>query len=303
MTTKLTIISYQYSEEEAVCPEVAGLDFSNLEIQFIVLTKDADSNWNGKYAPHKIESFLLPPDEEFHFSDLLQEVKGDYLSFINQELSYPKDFFQRIFLIHNDDEESLPNREQPFNIRFYKACQQSKYGLGLVKQDIQRDFENLKNAFPYQVSGLQSSKFKELSIDENLEQDVFRKAQNSSVEQLKYHPNYKNIVYYSNLAEYLQAVKKDAPQFGIKNRANASGFPIYFLMILWISFFFMLLIPPTLVFFFMVLAVYILAIGLESLAISTIKKQGELLIGMIFLLPLIHHVYLINYVKAWFSKK
>lgn len=304
MITKLTIITLQYSKDEAIGPEILSLDFSNLEIQFIILRKDTDFIDNKKNSSEKIESFILSPDDELHFSDLLKQVSGDYISFINQKLNYPNDFFQRIFLVHSqDDETSIPNREEPFNIRLLKACQQSKYGLGLVQQDIQRDFENLKKSFPYQISELQSSKFKELDIEETLDYELFKKAQNSSVEQLPYHPNYKDIVYFSTLDDYIKAIKKDAPKFGIKNRSNASGFPIYFLMIVWISFLFMLLIPPTLVFFLMVLAVYILAIGLESLAISTIKKQGELLIGMIFLLPLLHHVYLIHYIKGWFSKK
>jgi hypothetical protein len=251
----------------------------------------------------KVKELQYPEDEDLLFRDVLAHVTSDYLVNFKLEQIYPVDFLQNIFEEESSKKDLSITNRAAYKIRLLKAVQQSKYGLGIVKQDIKRAFPELKSSSAYKVADFTKLNFLELEVNENFADDLFRLVMKMSLDKKEYHPNYKNIQYFSDFRSYKEAVKADAPKLSYRNKPNAVGFPLYMMLFIFLSLFlspFMLTaIFPLLVMF----ALYLLALTLESLAIATIKKQGDLFLGLMFVFPLLHAYYLWSYMSQLFTAK
>lgn len=292
------IISENITTEDLI-KSLETLDIDEFELQCImiheqILKEDIYSKNFGN-AKIKVKQMSYPEDEAMGFKDIWDELIYENTLFYHSSLELPSDFFQQLFLKENS-EEGLPNREASQMERSLKAMQQSKYGLGIVKKDISRDFEYLRDYCVYKTSELKTSKFSELEIDESMAQAATKIAHKSQLTRIYYHPDYKQIEYFTDVASYLKALKSEAPLLSYQNKSNASGIPLYMLIMVWLSLLVSFAFPPAFILFLSLFALYFLSIGLEALAISTIKRQGELFINLFFLFPIFHHLYLWFYV-------
>ncbi len=276
-----------------------SLDFTNIQLK-IIWTND-----HGKTSGELIEFLhmekielvqLREPDEEWHLKDLLQHNTSDYLNFFIPSLDYPQDYFQNtIHKAEEDDDDSPSVRKGSFTERVLRAAQQSKYGLGILKKNIRRNYSAFDSSKIYLSSALKSENILALSVSDALASEVKYWADKSNLEPISYHPNYKKIEYYTHLDEYINKLRKEAPSLKFREKEDVNGLPLYLLVLVWLSLILGFIFPASILVFLIFLAFYALVISLESMAISTIKRQGEIFIGLLFFFPFLHHLYLFAY--------
>lgn len=306
MKTLCLIILEDFSPSE-ILQKLKDFDFSNLQVSILALshqkeTLESQGHWQND---EKIHFHILPyPDDEFYLKDLLQYSQKELLCFFNPSLDYPTDYFQRTINRTTEDDNDQPvKRRGSLMERILKAAQQSKYGLGVLKKDIQRDYSDLQFSKIYSKSDFKSGNILEQSVDEELPNEVFQWADKYKISATIYHPNYQKIEYYQDLDAYVSGVRKDAPYLKYKEKEDASGLPLYLLIMLWLSLVSAFIFPAGILIFLVFLAIYSLVISLEALAISTLKRQGELFIGLLFFLPFLHHIYLFSYFSSLITAK
>jgi len=239
-----------------------------------------------------VEELTDPEDEALLFKDVMGKIRGEYIIYIFPFQVYPKDFLARVFRAQEEEKTPIASERAPYKERLLKAVQQSKYGMGVLKKDIKREYPELRLSEAYQLADFQKLQFLQLQIDENLAKTWQEMAKKKSIETKKYVPDYTAIEYFNQLKEYREAVRKDAQSWAFRNKPNTTGLPFYMLLFMVMS----VLISPfiiTAIFPLLVVSIlYLLAITLESLAISTIKRQNDLLLGMLVFFPLLHIYYL-----------
>jgi hypothetical protein len=278
--------------------QLKSLDFSNIQLKIIWVNDKGEisDELNEFVQLQKIDLLQLSmPDEEWHLKDLLQYHQSEYLNFFIPSLDYPQDYFQNTLYKAEDNDDTPSVRKGSFNERVMRAAQQSKYGLGVLKRDIRRNYSEFDSSKIYLSSAFKSGNILELSVSEELASEVKKWAEKSNPESISYHPNYKKIEYYRNLDEYIDGIRKEAPYLKFREKEDASGLPLYLLLLVWLSLILAFVFPVGILVFLVILAVYALTISLESLAISTIKRQGEIFIGLLIFFPFLHHLYLFNY--------
>ena len=245
-----------------------------------------------------IKEMVYPEDEDLLFRDVLEQISGEYLINLTPAQVYPIDFLQNLFQEEAPKDDTYLNRI-PYKKRLLKAAQQSKYGLGIVKKDIKRDYPEFRISAAYKVSDFTKLNFLELEVSDHFAADLKTQSQKADLESRHYTPNYKEIEYYSDLKNYKLAIKKEAPTLSYRDKSNAVGLPLYMLIFIMLSLatspFFISAIFPLLV----MSALYLMALSLESLSISTLKRQGDLFPGLMVLFMFIHFYYLWYYL---FSK-
>ena len=240
-------------------------------------------------------TILYPEDEDLLFRDILKKMQSDYLIPFSPEIKYPSNFICQLFFDQKIKEQPISSKRAPYTQRLLKAMQQSKYGLGIIKQDIKREYPELSLSGAYKISELTKLSIQELEVDESFAKHLNAMALKSSINPILYLPDYKDIDYYSDQASYFQGVKQQAPSLSYKNKPNAIGLPLYMMIFIIISLLASLIFPPALIFLLVMSALYLLALTLESLAITTIKKQGDLFLGLLFMFMGLHFYYMISY--------
>lgn len=294
----LSLIISQKVNPSELLQKLKDFDFSNLQISIIILSNEASEASSGQWQhDEKIHFHIIPyPEEEFQLKDLLDSASEELICFLNPTLNYPVDYFQIIIKQSDNEEDDQPvKRKGSLMERILKASQQSKYGLGILKKDIRRDFSELKFSKLYYRVDFKSGNILELSVDEELPKEIFRWAEKNKINSIVYHPDYKKIEYFQDINSYITAVRKEAPFLKFKENKEASGLPLYLLILVWLALISALIFPAGVLLFLIFLAIYALTISLEALAISTIKRQGELFMGLLFFFPFLHHIYLFTY--------
>lgn len=296
--TTLSLIITKNMSSLSLLRQLKSLDFSNIQLKIIWVNDKGEisDELNEFVQLQKIDLLQLSmPDEEWHLKDLLQYHQSEYLNFFIPSLDYPQDYFQNTLYKAEDNDDTPSVRKGSFNERVMRAAQQSKYGLGVLKRDIRRNYSEFDSSKIYLSSAFKSGNILELSVSEELASEVKKWAEKSNPESISYHPNYKKIEYYRNLDEYIDGIRKEAPYLKFREKEDASGLPLYLLLLVWLSLILAFVFPVGILVFLVILAVYALTISLESLAISTIKRQGEIFIGLLIFFPFLHHLYLFNY--------
>jgi hypothetical protein len=285
-----------------IIQKLRDFDFSNLRVSIFALNHQNEmEEQKGKWEhDERIDYHIFPfPEDEFFFKDLVQHIKGEEICFFNPSYDYPTDYFQRILNKDTEEQDEKPvKRKGSLTKRVLRAAQQSKYGMGVLKKNIKRDFSELQLSNIYSKSTLSSAHILEQSVDEELPEVIYNWAEKNKIERGVYHPNYKKIEYFETVDSYVSGVKKEAPYLKFKEHEDASGLPLYLLIMLWLSFIAAFIFPAGILVFLVFLAIYALVISLEALAISTLKRQGEIFIGLLFFFPFLHHVYLFTYFSS-----
>lgn len=300
MTRVSFLISQSIKDVDQLARHLSILNTNNFLIDLIImqyekLSKDDLSKLNS-IPSIEVYEVSLTDDEDLLFRDVIEKLSGDYL--LNYVLGqvYPADFLANVFEVVDEDENMNISNRPAYSLRLLKAIQQSKYGLGVVKHDIKRSYPELNISSAYNKSSFTKLNFLELEISESFAEDLKDLANRLNIEKKFYSPNYKEIQYFEKLSPYFKAIHEDAPHLSYKNKPNAIGLPLYMLIFillcLFLSPFYITAIFPLLV----VLALYLMALTLESLAISTIKKQGDIFLGLMLLFPVIHFYYLWSYI-------
>lgn len=300
------IIIEDFSPSE-ILQKLKDFNFSNLQVSILSLSHQKGIEENSGYWQHdeKIHFHIIPfPEDEFYLKDLLQYTESEHICFFNPALNYPADYFQRTINRKESEEDDQPvKRKGGLMERILRATQQSKYGLGVLKKDIQRDFSELKFSTIYQRNAFKSGNILEQSVDDELPQEIDQWAEKTKVKTIIYHPDYKKIEYFQDLDSYVTAIRKEAPHLGFKEKEDANGLPLYLLVLVWLSLVLAFFFPVGILVFLIFLAIYSLVLSLEALAISTLKRQGELFIGLMFFLPFVHHIYLFTYFSSLITGK
>jgi len=267
-------------------------------IQHQLFTKE-DLNTLKRNRHYSIKEIPYPADEDLLFRDILKDLEGAFLINIIPAQVYPNDFLTNILEDEATNNDHKPVNRTPYKKRLLKAAQQSKYGLGIVKKDIKRDYPEFRISAAYKISDFTKLNFLELEVSDHFAADLKAQSQKTDLKSRHYTPNYKEIEYYSDLENYKLAIKKEAPTLSYRDKPNAIGLPLYMLIFIILSLvispFFIPAVFPLLV----MSALYLLALTLESLSVSTLKKQGDLFPGLMVLFMFIHFYYLWYYL---FSK-
>lgn len=296
------LIIIDRSSPSEILQKLKGFDFSELQITILILSRDKNIEESSGHWQHdeKIHFQIVPfPDDEFNLKDLLQYNKSEKICFFSPSLNYPFDYFQRtINRQPNKEETQAVKRIGTLTERTLKATQQSKFGLGILKKDIKRDFSELKSSAIYQVNDLNSANILELHVDDDLPEEILKWAEKTKIKSISYHPDYKKIEYYRDLDSFISAVRKEAPYLRFREKEEANGLPLYLLIFVWLSLVLAVFFPVGILIFLVFLAIYSLALSLEALAISTLKRQGELFIGLLLFFPFLHHIYLFSYFSS-----
>ena len=304
--TKLIIIITKDCSSKDILAHLETLNFKDIRLNLLWLNTEKKSDeLLEKYIQENEINYtqiLYPIDNDLQMMDLKDSLGSSYFMFLDTSKEYPEDYFKRMFENNTEEiEEQGPNRTDKYIIRMLRAAQQSKYGLGIMKKDIQRNYKELNTSVVYNMADIQNNNFLELTLSEHIDQEFYQQAQRLKIEKKYYQPNYQAIEYFQSLEEYIPAIKKEAPLLSFQNKENASGFPIYFLLLIVLSLILALFVPVGIIFFLVLAALYILSIGLEALAISTIKHQGELFMGLLIFFPFLHLIYLLYYFKAFLT--
>lgn len=306
LLTNLKLIITENGTPNELLTQLKSLNWDDIHVEIVWLVEQVkETGVLESYLKEKqfqLHQIAYPEDDELHLLEILKEDISDFVCFFQTSFTYPTDYFTSSFVLEPVEDDGLPNRSDKYMIRMLRAAQQSKYGLGIVKKDIKRNFEDLNVSVIYKMEDLKSTGIMELAVNEQTPSDILRYARKTKMALRFYQADYKSIEYFRDIHGYLNGIKKDAPTLGFQNKENASGFPVYFLLLIWLSLIFAIFVPVGVLAFLVLIAVYILAIGLEALAISTIKKQGELLLGLVLFFPFVHHVYLFYYFRSFIIK-
>lgn len=279
------------------------------EIDFHVLYISAESNASQKLLELAKQANLVcgeikyPEDETLQFNDILKEIKTEYLAFFLLNIDYPNDFFLNIFNPDHNKKINPKLREEPLLVRTLRAVQQSKYGMGVLKRDIKREYPELSACAVYKLEDIKNISLLETEVDENLAKEVDQKSKKLSLKRKGYSPDYSAIEYFTQTEEYLKAIRIESIDLNFRNKENATGLPFYMVVSILISLLMSLFLPKAILPLLVLTALYLLMITLEALAISTIKKQGELFIGLLIFLPFLHVYYLLGYLSQILKSK
>ena len=277
--------------------KIKALNSKGFQIEvFFVLHKESTNNALFQEIENiSINTILYPEDEDLLFRDILQKMQSEYLIPFSPEIDYPENFINQLLYDQKLREQSVSSKRAPYTQRLLKAMQQSKYGLGIVKHDIQREYPELSLSGAYKISNFNKLNILELEVDESFAKRLYAITLKTSIKPILYLPDFKNIKYFSDTSSYFKGVKQQAPSLSYKNKPNAIGLPLYMMIFIMISLLASLIFPPALIFLLVMSALYLLALTLESLAISTIKKQGDLFLGLLFMFMALHFYYMISY--------
>lgn len=300
--TKVSIfISEEINDISKLARHLSVINAEEFDIELVLiqqkkLSKDDLELLAGIDHLH-INELQYPEDEDFLFRDLLETISGDYIvNFIVDQI-YPADFLQNLFQDEVEPKDKIASDRAPYKIRLLKAIQQSKFGMGIVKKDIKRDYPEYRTSAAYKVTDFVKLNFLELEIGENFASDLSKMAKKMDLKATSYIPNYKEIQYFDEFSSYKKAIKKEAPSLSFKNKPNAIGLPLYLIIFILLSLFLSPFMITAVFPLLVVTALYLLALTLESLAITTLKKQGDLFLGLMFLYPFLHFYYLWAYVS------
>ncbi len=245
---------------------------------------------------------VKPNDEEWIMKDLIGHISTEYFLFVETDLIYPSNFLKMISKEEPAEESSSGNRSRPFGQRVLRASQQSKYGMGVVKVDIDRDYAKYTKSAAYSKSDVSKTAILDLAVNETTPLELEQLVKKQKLTSLSYTPDYKQIEYFTSLPDYLTGLRKDAGNAGFLRRENASGLPLYLLILTYLSLAIAIFSPSLIFISIIFLGLYFLMISLEALGVSSVKREGELFIGLFFIFPLIHHVYMIFLLPGLFSK-
>ncbi|NOR88144.1 MAG: hypothetical protein GQ527_11090 [Bacteroidales bacterium] len=301
------VITEEIEDVNRFISSISNMNLDDFQLQLILvsqkkLAKDDLLKIVGLKHVEVLE-LLYPEDEELLLSEVLQEMKGDYFLIYSLEIIYPAHFLENLFLKKPKEVDISSQNRAPYMQRVLKAVQQSKYGMGILLKDIKREYPEFKTSVAFEKQDFKNLKMLQLTVGDGLAKELLNLVEKSELEKKAFTPYYSEICYYTDVRNFMSAVHKEAPLLSFRKNPNAIGFPFYMMIFILIS----LLMSPFLIKaifpLLLITAFYLLAITLESLAITTIKKQGDIFPGLMIFFPFLHIYYLLAYFSKLFSSK
>jgi len=281
--------------------QLSGMNTDNFSVQCMIVQQHKLSSEEVEGLQKQkniiVNVFEYTADDDLLFKDIVEQLSGEFFIPFVLNANYPADFLTRIFHKAEDEKHVVTAKRAPYKERLLKAVQQSKYGMGILKKDIQREFPDLEWSVAYKLSDFQKLHFLQLPVDDSFAVRLGQLVRKKNLEYKKYVPDYTAIEYFTEYNAYKEAVKNEAGSWAFRFKPNTTGFPFYMFSFIIFS---AIVAPFAIKAVFPLLIIsslYLLAITLEALAISTIKRQNDLLLGMLLFFPSLHFLYL------WYSIK
>ena len=233
--------------------------------------------------------FSVEDHEDVCFSQVLQAISTDHFLFFNPETDYPSNFFKQLF--PSDDEDS-PREKGSMWQESIVAAQQSNYGLCGPQQKPSNQFAFLNESALYTKKEVESLNTDKMNVHTELAGELYQYAAKKKLDFVLYSPKKENIKYITDFADLMFACQKQAQK-------EFKLFPAIFVLFFLIFGTGAAFNPAFFLIFLMGMSAYLLAITLEAFGIASIKKNGGLLVILLFLFPFIHLVYGL---ESWIAK-
>ncbi len=233
--------------------------------------------------------FSVEDHDDVTFSQLIQAISTNQFLFFNPEIEYPSNFFKQI--LSSDDEDS-PREKGSIWQESIIATQQSNYGLCASKQKPSNEFAFLNESALYTKKDVESLNTDKMNIHTELAGDLYRYARKKKLDLIIYTPKKEKIEYVTSFAHLMFTCQKQAQK-------EFKLFPAMFVLFFLIFGTGAAFNPAFFLIFLMGISAYFLAITLEAFGLATIKKNGGLLVILLFLFPFIHLVYGL---ESWIAK-
>jgi hypothetical protein len=237
--------------------------------------------------------FSIEEDEDPSFSQLLSSISTDKFMFFNPEIDYPANFFSQIL----STDEKKPERENgSLWTESLIAVQQSHYGLCGFQAKTSNEDNFLKESALFEKKEVETLNTDKLSVHPESSIELYRYAVKKKLNLVEYSSRKVKVEYLTNFTELMYACQKQAQK-------EFKLFPALF--VLFFLFFGVgaAFNPALFLIFLLGMSAYLLAITLEAFGLSTIKKNGAILIVLLFLFPFVHLVYGLESLMAKFKKK
>jgi hypothetical protein len=225
--------------------------------------------------------FSVDVHEDLSFSQVLKAISTDHFLFFNPETDYPANFLKQML---SNDEEDAPRETGSMWEEGIIAVQQSHYGLCGSKLKASDEYNFLNESALYTKKEVESLNTDKMSVHPELSGELYRYATKKKLELIHYIPKKEKVVYITQFAALMIACQNQAQK-------EFKTFPALFVLFFLIFGVGAAFSPLFFLLFLMGMSVYLLAITLESFGLSTIKKNGGLLVILLFLFPFIHLVY------------
>ncbi len=254
---------------------------SELEFLFISYHKQ---KFDSKYTVLSIEE-----QDDLSFTQVLDKITTERFLFFNFDINYPADFVSQ--LIQTDDSSTFTKKGSLWEESLV-AVQQSHYGLCSSTSEAQKDYSYLKESVLFLKKEVKSLNTDKMNVHAEMAIELYRYARKKNLNLSLYTPPKKKIEYLLNFADLLRACSKLAQR-------KFKLFPAIFTLFFTIFGIGAAFSDRFLIVFLLGMGAYMLAITLESFGLSTTKKNGALLLLLIFLFPFIHLIYGL---ESWISK-
>lgn len=259
-----------------------------IEMLSIVYQNSAES------IPPEHELFLVADHEDVSLTKLLAAIQTEYFLFFDPKLNYPVDFFDRFFSNEEADEQRVKGNVWEESI---VALQQSHYGLcGNKMKTSQQTEAFLSEAVLFNKKEVEALNTDKVDVHPDLAAELYRYAEKKNLNLMRYSPKKEKVHYHKTFPDLMLACKQKAQ----KHFVIFPAIFVLFFLIFGIGAYFH---PVFMLIFLFGMSVYLLAITLESFGLSTIKKNGAILIVLLFLFPFVHLVYGLESWMAKFQKK
>jgi len=233
--------------------------------------------------------FSVEDHEDVTFSQVIQAISTEQFLFFNPDVDYPSNFLKQIKSNNNEDS---PREKGSMWQESIVAVQQSNYGLCGSKQKQTQSFAFLNESALYIKKDVETLNTDKMNVHKDLAIELYRYATKKKLNLLHYTAKKEKIEYITHFRELMvNCQQKAQKEFKI--------FPAMF--VLFFLFFGVGAAFNSLLFllFLIGMSSYLLAITLESFGLATIKKNGGLLVILLFLFPFIHLVYGL---ESWIAK-
>lgn len=233
--------------------------------------------------------FSVEDHDDVTFSQVIQAISTDQFLFFNPETDYPSNFFRQ--MLSSDDEDS-PREKGSMWQESIVAVQQSNYGLCGPQQKPSNEFAFLNESALYTKKDVESLNTDKMNVHTELASELYRYATKKKLDLVLYTPKKVKIEYITGFAHLMFSCQKQAQK-------EFKLFPAMFVLFVLIFGTGAAFSPAFFLLFLMGMSSYLLAITLEAFGLATIKKNGGILVILLFLFPFIHLVYGL---ESWIAK-
>jgi len=283
----LLVITTKHFDENSLKQKLDKLAVSNRAEILIISFQNKSKTRSFDFPVFSVEAH-----DDIHFTQLLDSIPTEQFLFFDPAIDYPSDFFKRLLV---KEENSIREKGTLWQ-ESVVALQQSHYGLCGQKSNTKEDFSFLNSSVLFSKKEVQTLNTDKLTVHPETVFELYRYAEKKKLNLVRYSPIIEKLKYLTHFRE-LMAVCQHKAQKEFKL------FPAFFVLFFLIFGVGAAFHPLFLLVFLMGMSAYLLAITMEAFGIATIKKNGGILIVLLFLFPFVHLVYGLESLMARFKAK